>query len=62
MASDGPSDVSNEMIKAQTVGLAFQVKSGGHDSWALTDTAHLGDRGAQNKRFAALAALLRSDS
>jgi hypothetical protein len=28
MASDGPSDVSNKMIKAQTADLAFRVKLG----------------------------------
>ena len=33
MASDGPSDVSNKMIKAQTADLAFRVKSG----WAAVD-------------------------
>jgi hypothetical protein len=40
MASDGPSDVSNKMIKAQTSGLGFRVKSGWTAVVLLTDTAH----------------------
>ena len=40
MASDGPSDVSNKMIKAQTAGLGFRVKSGWAAVVLLTDTAH----------------------
>jgi len=40
MASDGPSDVSNQMIKAQTAGLGFRVKSGWAAVVLLTDTAH----------------------
>ena len=40
MASDSPSDVSNKMIKAQTVGLGFRVKSGWAAVVLLTDTAH----------------------
>jgi len=40
MASDGPSDVSNKMIKAQTAGLGFRVKSGWAAVVLLTDRAH----------------------
>ena len=40
MASDSPSDVSNKMIKAQTVGLGFRVKSGWAAVVLLTDAAH----------------------
>src|SRR6266576_6526621 len=40
MASDGPSDVSNKMIKAQTAALGFRVKSGWAAVVLLTDTAH----------------------
>ena len=39
MASDNPGDVSNEMIKAQTAGLGFRVKSGWAAVVLLTDTA-----------------------
>ena len=40
MASDGPSDVSNQMIKAQTACLGFRVKSGWAAVVLLSDTAH----------------------
>ena len=40
MASDSPGDVSNKMIKAQTAGLGFRVKSGWAAVVLLTDTAH----------------------
>jgi hypothetical protein len=40
MASNSPSDVSNKMIKAQTAGLGFRVKSGWAAVVLLTDTAH----------------------
>ena len=40
MASDGPGDVSNKMIKAQTAGLGFRVKSGWAAVVLLTDTGH----------------------
>ena len=40
MASDGPSDVSNQMIKAQTAGLGFRVKSGWAAVVLLTESAH----------------------
>ena len=40
MASDGPGDVSNKMIKAQNAGLGFRVKSGWAAVVLLTDTAH----------------------
>ena len=40
MASNGPSDVSNKMIKAQTAGLGFRVKSGWAAVVLLTDTGH----------------------
>jgi hypothetical protein len=40
MASDGPSDVSNKMITAQSAGLGFRVKSGWAVVVLLTDTAH----------------------
>ena len=40
MASDSPSDVSNKMIKVQTVGLGFRVKSGWAAVVLLTDAAH----------------------
>jgi hypothetical protein len=39
MASNSPGDVSNEMIKAQTAGLGFRVKSGWAAVVVLTDTA-----------------------
>ena len=39
MASDSPSDVSNKMIKAQTAGLGFRVKSGWAAVVLLTGTA-----------------------
>jgi hypothetical protein len=39
MASDGPSDVSNQMTKAQTAGLGFRVKSGWAALVLLTETA-----------------------
>ena len=40
MASDSPGDVSNKMIKAQTAGLGFRVKSGWAAVALLTDRAH----------------------
>jgi hypothetical protein len=40
MASHGAGDVSNKMIKAQTAGLGFRVKSGWAAVVLLTDTAH----------------------
>jgi hypothetical protein len=40
MASDSPSDVSNKMIKAQTAGLGFRVKSGWAVVVLLTDATH----------------------
>ena len=40
MASDSPGNVSNKMIKAQTAGLGFRVKSGWAAVVLLTDTAH----------------------
>jgi hypothetical protein len=39
MASDSPGDVSNKMIKAQTAGLGFRVKSGWAAVVLLTGTA-----------------------
>jgi len=40
MASDGPSDVSKQMMKAQTAGLGLRVESGWAAVVLLTDTAH----------------------
>jgi hypothetical protein len=40
MASDSPSDLSNKMIKAQTAGLGFRVKSGWAAVVLLTRPAH----------------------
>jgi hypothetical protein len=40
MASDSPGDVSNKMIKAQTGGLGFRVKSGWAAVVLLTEPAH----------------------
>jgi len=40
MASDSPSDLSNKMIKAQTVGLGFRMKSGWAAVVLLTRPAH----------------------
>jgi hypothetical protein len=40
MASDSPSDLSNKMIKAQTVGLGFRVKSGWAAVVLVTHKAH----------------------
>jgi hypothetical protein len=40
MASDGPGDVQNTVIKTQTAALGFRVKSGWAAVVLLTDTAH----------------------
>ena len=40
MASDGPSDLQNAVIKTQTAALGFRVKSGWAAVVLLTDTAH----------------------
>src|SRR5438552_10077373 len=40
MASDGPGDVSNKMIRAQTAGLGFRVRSGWAAVVLLSDPAH----------------------
>jgi len=40
MASDGSGDVSNKMIKSQTAGLGFRVKSGWAAVVLLTESAH----------------------
>jgi hypothetical protein len=40
MASDGPSDLQNTVIKTQTAAVGFRVKSGWAAVVLLTDTAH----------------------
>src|SRR5437763_10476480 len=40
MASDGPSDLQNTVIKTQIAALGFRVKSGWAAVVLLTDTAH----------------------